>query len=336
MKPHHAILALAIAVAACSEPPPPPVVPPVVKVLTAGQTPAGGHNAYSGEVRARRETTLGFRVGGKIVERLVDAGSVVVPGQVLARMDPADMALQSHQAEAQRVLAEADLGRYRDLRSRNFVAQAALDAKETAFQAAAAQAALARNQQAYAVLRADKAGVIAQVLAEPGQVVAAGQGIFRLAEAGALEVAISVPESRIADLRPGAPAEVTLWASGKRFAGRVREVSPAADAATRTYPVRVAVSGDTAGLALGMTAGVEFGTAGAAGLQLPLAAIFQQGQGHAVWIVDADDTLALRPVVVASYGDDGAVVASGVVPGDRVVAAGVHKLTAGQKVRPQP
>lgn len=336
MKHHHVILAIAIVLGACSEPPPPPAVAPVVKVITAGQSPAGGRNAYSGEVRARRETVLGFRVGGKIVERLVDVGSVVVPGQPLARMDPADLALQSHQAEAQRALAEADVRRYRDLRSRNFVAQAALDAKETAFQAATAQATLARNQQAYAVLRADKAGVIAQVLAEPGQVVTAGQGIFRLAEAGALEVAISVPESRIAELRPGAPAEVTLWADGKRFAGRVREVSPAADAATRTYPVRVAVPGDTAGLALGMTAGVEFGAAGAAGLELPLAAIFQQGQGHAVWIVDAGDTLTLRPVTVAGYGDGGAVVTAGIAPGDRVVAAGVHKLTAGQKVRPQP
>lgn len=335
MKTAFALLASAILATACSEPPPPPAVVPAVKVLTAGQTPSDRRTTYSGEVRARRETTLGFRVGGKIVERLVDVGSLVAPGQVLARLDTADLALQSHQAEAQRVLADADVRRYRDLRSRNFVAQAALDAKETAFQAAEAQASLARNQQGYAVLKADRAGVIAQVLAEPGQVVTAGQGVFKLAEAGELEIAISVPEGRIAEIRQGTAVEVSLWATGKRYTGRVREVSPVADAATRTYPVRISVPGDTAGLVLGMTASAEFGAAGTAGIQLPLAAVFQQGQGHAVWVVGADDTVTLKPVTVASYADGGAVVSDGIVAGERVVAAGVHKLTAGQKIRPQ-
>lgn len=336
MKTWLLLLTAVLAVAACGEPPPLPAVTPVVKVLVAGEAPADVRSDYSGEVRARRETTLGFRVGGKIVERLVDVGAKVSPGQPLAKLDTVDFALQYHQAEAQRMLAEADAKRYRDLRARNFVAQSALDAKETAFEAAAAQAALARNQQGYAVLRADKAGVIAQVLAEPGQVVAAGQGVFRLAEAGELEVAISVPESRIADIRPGAPAQISLWASGKHYAGRVREVSPVADAASRTYPVRVTVTDDTGGLVLGMTAHVSFTRAAGEGIRLPLSAIFQQGQGHAVWVVGDGDTVSLRPVTVASYGDGGAVVADGLAAGERVVAAGAHKLTAGLKVRLQP
>ena len=322
------------ALVACSEPPPPAAVAPVVKTLVAGETSAAGTRTYSGEVRARHETTLAFRVGGKIVERLADVGTVVKPGQPLARVDPADLALQAGQAEAQRSLAEADARRYRDLRGKNFVSQSALDAKETALESAAAQAALAKNQAAYAVLKSDKAGAIAQVLAEPGQVVAAGQGVFRLAEAGEIEVAISVPEAQLADLKPGAAAEVMLWSGRQPMRGRLRELSPVADAATRTYPARVSLLETDPGLALGMTATVRFKQTAADTLFVPLAAIFQQNQQPAVWVLAADDTVSLRPVVVAAYGDAGATITAGLKSGERIVAAGVHKLSAGQKVRP--
>lgn len=335
MKPVLAPIAAILLLAACSEPPPPAAVAPVVKVMVAGQSAAERQVVYSGEVRARHETTLGFRVAGKMVARLVDVGAVVKPGQPLARIDPTDLALQYRQVEAQRALADADARRYRDLRDRNFVSQAALDAKETAIRSAEAQAALARNQQGYAVLAADKAGVIAQVLAEPGQIVSAGQGVFKLAESGELEVAISVPESRIADIRPGMPAEIATWANGKRLAGRVREVAPMADPATRTYAVRVSVPEGVGSLTLGMTANAEFPAAAREGIELPLSALFQQGKEHAVWIVGKDDTLTLRPVRLATLGDAGAVVAEGLNTGERIVAAGVHKLTAGQKVRIQ-
>lgn len=328
-----AIVLVAVALAACGEAPPPPPAIPIVKTLVVGAAAGGTARSYSGEVRARRETTLAFRVGGKLVERLVDVGAVVAAGQPLARLDAIDLQLQAGQSDAQRALAEADALRYRDLHQRNFVSRSALDARETTLKAADAQAALAKNQATYAGLRADKAGVIAQVLAEPGQVVSAGQGVFRLAEAGETEIAISVPETQLAGLKPGAAAEVTLWAGGAPLKGRLRELAPAADAATRTYAARVSLINASPAPALGLTATVRFVQPGAAALAVPLAAVFQQGGGHAVWIVDAGDSVALRPVTVAAYGDDGATIVEGLVVGERIVAAGVHKLTAGQKVR---
>lgn len=331
-----AILLCSLGLAACSEAPPPAAVIPVVKTLVVGETAADSVRSYSGEVRARRETTLAFRVGGKIVERRVDTGAAVKAGQALARLDAADLALQAGQAEAQHTLAAAEARRYRDLRARNFVSQAALDARETALQAAEAQAALARNQAAYAVLRADRDGIIAQVLAEPGQVVSAGQGVFRLAEAGEIEVAIAVPETQLAGLAPGAAAEVRLWTGREPLSGRLRELSAVADPATRTYAARVSLVAAGAAPALGSTATVRFTQAPRPGLVIPLSAVFQQGGGHAVWLVGADATATLRPVEVAAYGDDGALIAAGLAAGERIAAAGVHKLTAGQQVRPLP
>jgi RND family efflux transporter MFP subunit len=331
-----AFLLCSFLVVACGEAPPPVAAVPVVKTLIAGESTAERVRSYSGEVRARRETTLAFRVGGKIVERLVDAGAAVAAGQPLARLDATDLALQAGQAEAQRALAAADARRYRDLRARNFVSQSALDVRETALEAANAQAALAKNQAAYAVLRADKAGFIAQVLAEPGQVVAAGQGVFRLAESGETEVAIAVPETQLAGLVPGAAAEVSLWTGREPLRGRLRELSAVADPATRTYAARVSLIDADKPPALGMTATVRFAQARRQDMVIPLAAVFQQGGGHAVWLVGADDTVSLRPVEVAAYGDDGALIAGGLAAGERIAAAGVHKLTAGQKVRPIP
>lgn len=324
---------------ACSEPPPPPAPPKLVRVLKvgAGDTASSTlQRSYSGEVRARIETTLGFRIGGKIVERRVDAGQAVKAGQVLARLDPADAALQATQAEAQRALAAADLSRTRDLRAKNFVSAAALDARETAFKAAEAQAALARNQAAYATLVADRAGVVGQVLAEPGQVVAAGQGVFRLAPDGEREVAIALPESEVAGFKLGQAAEVRLWSGDdKPVAGRLREIAPAADPVTRTFAARVSLKDADPRLPLGMTATVRFATAAAAGGHrvVPIAAIFQQGDQPAVWKVGADGTVALHRIRVAAFGDSGATVAEGLVDGDVIVAAGVNLLTAGEKVR---
>jgi RND family efflux transporter MFP subunit len=328
------VLPVLLALTACSKPTPPAAPAPYVKTVIAGEQHASAAATYSGEVRARHETTLAFRVGGKLVERQVDVGAVVKPGQTLARLDPADLALQATQAEAQRALAEADAKRYRDLRAKNFISQSALDARETTLQTANAQAALARNQSAYAVLKADKAGAIAQVLAEPGQVVAPGQGVFRLAEAGEVEVAISVPESRLAGLKPGVPAEIAFWADRQPLRGRLRELSPVADAATRTYAARVSLIDADPAVALGMTATVRFLLGGTAALVVPPSAIFQQGSQPAVWVVGDDDRLTLRAVTVGAYQDGGTIVAAGLKVGERIVAAGVHKLSAGEKVRP--
>lgn len=321
--------------AACSKEPPPPAPPKLVRTLVVGVADADAPRAYSGEVRARHETPLGFRVGGKITARLVDAGARVKAGQPLARLDAADAALQAAQAEANRTLAEADARRFRDLRARNFVSQAALDAKETAFKAADAQAGLAKNQSAYTTLAADHDGIVAAVLAEPGQVVTSGQPVLRVARDGEREVAIALPEGEVGGLAPGAQAEIGLWsANGKTYRGRLRELAPAADPATRTYAARVTVLDPDAALALGMTASVRFAApATPKAPVVPLAALYQQGGDAAVWVVGADSTVTLRKVRVAAYTDAGAAVAEGLAPGERIVAAGVHKLSAGEKVR---
>lgn len=334
MKAWSLMLATAL-LAACSKELPPPAPPKLVRTLVVGAADAATARSYSGEVRARYETPLGFRVGGKIAARLVDAGARVKAGQPLARLDAADAALQAAQAEANRALAEADARRFRDLRARNFVSQAALDAKETALKAADAQAGLAKNQSAYTTLVTDHDGVVAAVLAEPGQVVTSGQPVLRVARDGEREVAIALPEGEVAGLAPGAQAEIGLWsAGGKTYRGRLRELAPAADAATRTYAARVTVLDPDAALALGMTASVRFAAPAAPKTPIvPLAALYQQDGEPAVWLVGADQSVTLRKVRVAAYTDAGAAVAEGLSPGERIVAAGVHKLSAGEKVR---
>jgi len=303
--------------------------------MVAGVAATDSGNTYSGEVRARHEAQLGFRIGGKIVERLVDAGARVKTGQALMRLDPGDAGLQLGAAEAQHRLAEADARRHRELRSKGFISQAVLDAKEAALKAAAAQAGLARNQSAYATLHADRAGVIAAILAETGQVVAAGQPVLRLAQDGEREVAIAVPESRLANLKVGSAAEIALLTAGAApLAGRLRELSPAADPASRTYAARVTLTQTSPDVALGMTARVRFAANKRSdGLLIPLTAIFQQGKNAAVWIVAADRTISLRPVQVAAYRDDGAVITGGLMAGERIVSNGVHRLAAGEKIR---
>lgn len=330
-------LPLVFVLAACGEKSPPATVEPagprLVKAIEVAAVDPAGDRRYSGEVRARHETTLGFRVGGKIVERLVDAGARVKPGQALARLDPADAALAASQAEANAALAAADLKRARELREKNFVSQAALEARETAAKAADAQAKLARNQMAYTTLTADAAGIVSVVLAEPGQVVSTGQGVFRVARDGEREVAISLPEAALAGIRPGSPAEVALWADGQTFAGRVREIAPAADPATRTFTARVAIVGAPPDLPLGLTATVRFPHEGERRIVVPRSALFQEGERPAVWVIGKDNAVELRAVEIERHGDAGAILKSGLVVGEHVVAAGAFKLTAGEKVR---
>jgi len=312
-----------------------------VMTIVVGSSVSDSGNSYSGEIRARHESQLGFRIGGKIVERLVDAGARVVAGQVLMRLDPGDSALQASSAQAQFQLAQADVERYRELRDKNFVSQSALDAKEAALKAAAAQAGLTGNQTAYTVLRADHAGVIAATLAEVGQVVSAGQPVVRLAQDGEREVAIAIPETQFSGLRVGMPADITLWSDTNESAGghkrvmsgHLRELVPVADPASRTYAARVVLNGADKRAVLGMTAQVHFRNRDKAeNLIVPLSAIFQQSDQSAVWVVAADHSVSLRPVKVAVYRDDGAVIESGIKAGERIVSAGVHKLSTGEKI----
>ncbi|MDO8350886.1 MAG: efflux RND transporter periplasmic adaptor subunit [Gallionella sp.] len=331
------LIALAATLTACSEETAPPVKVerPALTQVVGALAEAGG-NWYSGEIRARHEVTLGFRLSGKIVERRVEAGTQVKAGQVLARLDPTDAVLQTGAAQAQYQLAESEAVRYRELRSKGFVSQSTLDAKEAALQAAAAQAGLARNQSAYTTLRAEQAGVIAATLAEAGQVVNAGQPVLRLAQDGALEVAIAIPEAQFAQRKVGEAAEVVLLAGdGVPLTGRLRELSAVADPASRTYPARVSFSVAPGQAALGMTARVRF-----AGQKqttsdwlIPHSAIYQQGNQTAVWVVGKDRSVSLRQVKIAAYRDGGAVIVGGLVAGERIVSAGVHRLTAGEKIR---
>lgn len=299
--------------------------------VSRGDTP--GERRYSGEVRARHESTLGFRVGGKMIERLVDPGTRVKAGQVLARLDPTDARLSASQAEANAALAAADLKRAQELRGKNFISQAALDARESAARATEAQAQLTRNQTGYTTLVADASGVVASVLAEPGQVVAAGQGVVRVARDGEREVAIALPESELGRVKTGSLSTVRLWTDGKTYQGKVREIAPAADPATRTFAARVSIVGTEAALPLGLSATVSFPKSGTTAYLVPLAAIYQQNGKPAVWVVGQDSTVVLRDVVVASFADEGALVSAGLNEGETIVAAGAFKLSAGEKVR---
>ena len=321
--------------AACEQAPAPPE--PLRPVLTRvlGDTAGDELLSYSGEVRSRYETPLAFRIPGKITARLVDAGAVVTTGQVLARIDPADTLLSASAATAQLDLASADLQRFRNLRAQNFVSQAALETKDTAFRAARAQADMARNQASYTVLKADQPGVIGLISGEVGQVVAAGQTVMRQVRADTLEVAIAIPEGRMPEVRALGAAEVTLWADGEaRYPGELREVSPVADPITRTYAARVSIGKPDARVLLGMTATVRFlRRDSAARLSVPLTALFQHDGRPALWVIAADQTVSLRPVAVAAYREDTAVLASGAESGERIVVAGVHKLSSGDRVR---
>ncbi|SBT09321.1 Efflux transporter, RND family, MFP subunit [Candidatus Accumulibacter aalborgensis] len=329
------VLPLLVLLTGCGKIPALPEAPRPVLTQVLGETAGDEMLTYSGEVRSRFETPLAFRIPGKITARMVDSGARVKAGDVLARLDASDTALSLASASAQLELADADLRRFRNLREKNFVSQAALEAKETGFKAAQAQADLARNQSAYTILLADQAGFVSSMAAEVGQVVAAGQTVMRLARADTLEVAIAIPEVRMPDVRALGEAEVTLWADQQAsYRGTLRELSPVADPVTRTYAARVSIRHPDARVLLGMTAKVRFmRPAGSSRLSVPLTAIFQEDGRPALWMVGADQTVSLRAVAVAAYREGTAVLASGAQAGERIVVAGVHKLTSGDRVK---
>lgn len=323
---------------ACGEPTAAPTLPSrMVETLVASGGIDPARREYSGEIRARQETVLSFRVGGKLLSRQVDAGATVQAGQILARLDDADAVQQHAQALAQRDLAAADLARFRELRERNFVSPAALETKEAVHRTSEVQAILARNQRAYTVLVADRAGIVAAVMAEPGQVLAPGQPVLRLAPAKEQEVAFQIPESDRVRMRPGDKAVIRLWARpGREYPGRIREIAGAADPVTRSYDARASLLDSDDAIALGMTATVSLNRETPELLRLPHSAVFQQEAGKdgpAVWVVADDGSVKLRQIQVLRWGDDAAWIGAGLKPGERIVATGVHKVHAGEKVR---
>jgi RND family efflux transporter MFP subunit len=301
---------------------------------------------FVGVVRARYETDLGFRVAGKIVSRVVNVGDAVHVGDVVARLDPEDLKLQVESAEAEFAAATSslhqaasDLERYTRLKTRGWASIADFDRKKAAkdeaegrLERARRSLDLAHNQLDYSDLRAD--GVITATLAEPGQVVAIGQPVVRLAHHGEKEAVVALPETWLTEAH-SSKATVQLWSGpGRNFAARLRELSPQADAATRTYAARFTIENPGDSVALGMTATVALShSADVSVAKLPLAAILNRGTGPSVYVVNKSGALELHPVEVASFTEDTALVTSGVNNGDRIVKLGVQKLDAGERVR---
>jgi membrane fusion protein, multidrug efflux system len=344
-------LTFAALAAACSRPAPPAEPLRAVRTITVSQQSTGTSIDYAAEVRARTEARLSFRVAGKMVSRPVDLGDVVKKGQVLASLDPMDLRLGQQAAssglEAARVNAEqaaADLKRFKELRDQGFISAAELDRRESTWKAAQAQVEQARaqasvqsNQARYTSLVADGAGVVTAVEAEPGAVLAAGAPVLRVAQDGPRDVVFAVPEQQAGPLRAleGKPGvlQVRVWGAGDApLPATVREVSAAADPATRTFLVKADIG--RAAARLGQTATVTLPVPAATGaLKLPLAALFeQQGQSH-VWLLDTTTmTVQAQPVKVAGAEGNMVLIGSGLAAGQTVVSAGAHTLTAGQKV----
>jgi len=343
------ILAALLLLAGCSAGDAPPAAVRTVLVQTVAQADSG-MSIYTGEIRARHEIDLAFRVGGKLAARLVDAGAEIKAGQPLARLDPVDLQLAAATARAQLAAAESELTtakaereRYAGLLGKKFVSQAAFDAKDNAFNSAQARLEQARsqnqisgNQASYGTLSSEYPAVVTAVLAEAGQVVGAGQAVLRLARPEEKEVAIAIPENRLAEIKAAQSLAVNLWAEPKiTVRGELRELAPAADPATRTYAARIRLIEPPPEVRLGMTARVVVGSAGSAPLLVPLNAVLDQGQGPLVWVV-SDGKAMPRPVQVAQFREDGAAISSGLQAGEVVVVAGTAKLVPGQSVQAKP
>jgi RND family efflux transporter MFP subunit len=301
------------------------------------------------EVRPRFEQRLGFRVGGKVAQRLVDVGQAVRPGQTLAVMDAADVlpaiAAQRAQVEAARTdeaLQQAELKRVRELRDNGFVSSAAFERQDALTQSAAARHAAARSQLAqvsngldFQTLRADRAGVVVGVDAEAGSVVAAGQTVLRIAQSGEKEFAVAVPERSLAALK-GARRIVAKADAvpGKVYEASLRELSPSADAASRTYAARLSVRNADAALAWGMSAAVHVALSDKPALVVPNSALYTRDATPRVWVVDAaTQTVRPVPVTLGASRDEGVVVTQGLKGGEIIVTAGANLLQPGQKVR---
>jgi len=337
--------------AACSKPAPAPEPVRAVRTLRVEAGSASLQHAYPAEVRARAESRPAFRVGGKLVKRLVNVGDVVKAGQALAEIDPGDLRLGQEAAraglgaaQAQLAFNEAEFKRYITLREQGFISGVELERREAGLKAtraqaeqAIAQARLQGNQAGYAVLTAEVPGIVTAVDAEPGTVLAAGTPVLRLAHDGPRDAVFSVPEDRAAAMRAllgqAGTLQLRAWGGEGTSPATVREVAAAADPVTRTFLVRADIG--RTDLRLGQTATVLAAQQPQPGvIKLPLTAVFEQGGKTSVWLVDpAAMTVRAQPIAVGGAEGNLVVVAGGLQPGQAVVTAGVHTLTAGQTVR---
>jgi membrane fusion protein, multidrug efflux system len=352
------LLVLSLLLAACQAPAAPASPPAAgkveivrpVKVAVVGAGAAGHVLTYSGVVRPRIESALGFRVPGKIVERTVNVGDRVEVGQVIARLDDTDLKLAENAAKAavagartRRDVASDNVDRAKALLPKAIIAQATydtrrneLDAAAAALDAAEAQLRQAANAVEYATLRADNAGIVTAVTAEPGQVVSAGQSVIMLARAGEMEIAVAVPEQDAGDLEIGQGAKITLWAGPRSsIEGRIREIAGQADAASRTYSVRIAVSAPPRTMRLGMTPSVVIRVDDQeAPVVVPLTAVTESDGSPVVFVADpATKAVRKTPVVIGAVVEDGVRIAEGLHGGELVVTAGVQFLRDGMRVR---
>lgn len=312
-------------------------------IATASRPTEG---SYSGVVVARVESALGFRVSGKIVERLVDTGQVVKLGQPLMRIDPTDLALATrakteavNAARAHAFQTMADEKRLADLVSAGAVsasaydqAKAAADSAKALLNAAEAQADVARNEASYSVLVADVSGVVTETLGEPGQVVGAGQTVVRLAKAGPREAIVNLPET----IRPaiGSTGHASVFGMQSEAVVKLRQLSDTANPLTRTFDARYVLEGPAADTPLGSTVTVRLTLVADAGtLQVPLAALYDQSKGPGLWIINGGSRVTWRGVKVVGIGNETATVSGGLLPGERYVALGAHLLHEGEAVR---
>lgn len=321
-----------------------------VRTLKVESGTAQVERDYAAEIKARTESRLGFRVGGKLLTRPVNAGDTVRAGQVLAQLDPQDLRLGQEAAQAgvaaaqvQYELAVADFKRYQDLRTQNFISAAELERRETTLKAAKAQleqvkaqAGVQINQTSYSSLNAPAAGVITAVEAEPGQVLAAGTPVVRLALDGPRDAVFAVPEDRVNELRAllnrAGAVRVVPWGRQEAVPATVHEVAAAADPVTRTFSVKADIG--SAALRLGQTATVRIAQSGREGVvRLPLTALVEHKNQSAVWLLEG--SMKVRPQAVTVAGAEGntVLVSAGLSAGDEVVTAGTHLLTPSQTVR---
>ena len=344
-----ALVAATLVLSACSKSVPTAEPIRAVKIVTVGVQSMQTGSEFAGEVRARVESRLGFRVGGKIVLRQAQLGQHVKAGEVLAQLDPQDYQLSAQAAKAQvavattnRDLAAADFKRFKELRDKNFISGAELERREAGLKAAQAQLDQAQaqfsgqgNQEGYTKLVANVSGVVTGVDAEVGQVVAAGSPVVRVAQDGPRDVVFSVPEDKVANIKVGSAVDVRVWASNATSKGVVREVAASADPVTRTFGVKVAMDAADK-LALGTTVSVApraFDRSGQQVIKLPTSALVKDGNSASVWVLDSTSmTVNLQPIQVATVDGNDVVIAGGLQPGMRIVSAGVHVLAPGQKV----
>ena len=336
---------------ACSKPPAPPESIRPVKTVHVGLEQGADYLHLPGEVRARHETPLSFRVGGKITECKVNLGDAVHRNQVLAKLEQADYQLATQsgaagvaEAHSTLTLAEAELARYRNLREKGFVSAAALDQKQAAAEAARARLEAMQSvhteqnrQLSYTSLSAENEGVISEYDCNVGQVVNVGQPIFHVAQVSEKEIMVHLPEAELAQFHSAVKFTLSLNAfPGKSYPGILRELAAAADPATRTYAARIAIKNPDPGMQLGMSATVEVQPVNDQVIRLPLLAVVSRDNHPSVWKVDSADTVHAAAILIAGVEYNAVRIASGLNNGDIVVTAGANLLREGEKVKLLP